>query len=147
MWIIREFQDYLLRKELLILNRLNSTRHISICFSEGWPLLKMISFDSVGDELNLVLGVYLKYLIIIWKTFFNYLYPAGIYLLKVNNRNTRTRKQICSKLTIKTKERCQWHHSGVFNVNFELISLLVLALVLLTLKTFLRLGCEELVWI
>ena len=27
---------------------------------------------------------------------------AGIYLLKVNNRNTRTKCKICSKLTIKT---------------------------------------------
>ena len=33
--------------------------------------------------------------------------PAGIYLLKVNNRNTRTRCEICSKLTIKTPERRQ----------------------------------------
>ena len=32
-------------------------------------------------------------------------YPAGIYLLKVNNRSTRTRCEICSKLTIKTPER------------------------------------------
>ena len=30
--------------------------------------------------------------------------PAGIYLLKVNNRSTRTRCEICSKLTIKTPE-------------------------------------------
>ena len=30
---------------------------------------------------------------------------AGIYLLKVNNRNTGTRCEICSKLTIKTPER------------------------------------------
>ena len=30
--------------------------------------------------------------------------PAGIYLLKVNNRNTRTRCEICSKLTINTPE-------------------------------------------
>ena len=28
--------------------------------------------------------------------------PAGIFLFKVNNRNTRTRCEICSKLTIKT---------------------------------------------
>ena len=28
--------------------------------------------------------------------------PAGIYLLKVNNRNNRTRCEICSELTIKT---------------------------------------------
>ena len=32
-------------------------------------------------------------------------YPAAIYLLKVNNRNTGTRCKICSKLTIKTPER------------------------------------------
>ena len=31
--------------------------------------------------------------------------PVGIYLFKVNNRNTRTRCQICSKLTIKTPEQ------------------------------------------
>ena len=34
--------------------------------------------------------------------------PAGIYLLKVNNRNTRIRCEICSKLTIKIPERRQW---------------------------------------
>ena len=32
-------------------------------------------------------------------------HPAGIYLLKVNNRNTRKRCEICSKLTIKIPER------------------------------------------
>ena len=35
-------------------------------------------------------------------------FPAGIYLPKVNNRNTRTRCEICSELTIKTPERRQW---------------------------------------
>ena len=33
------------------------------------------------------------------------IYPAGNYMFKVNNRNTRTRCEICSKLTIKTPER------------------------------------------
>ena len=32
-------------------------------------------------------------------------FPVGIYAFKVNNRNTRTRFEICSKLTIKTSER------------------------------------------
>ena len=32
---------------------------------------------------------------------------AGIYLFKINNRNTRTRCKICSKLIIKTIERRQ----------------------------------------
>ena len=35
-------------------------------------------------------------------------YSAVIYLLKVNNRNTRTKNEICSKLTIKTLGRRQW---------------------------------------
>ena len=30
---------------------------------------------------------------------------SGIYMFKVNNRNTRTRCEICLKLTIKTPER------------------------------------------
>ena len=37
-------------------------------------------------------------------------------MFKVNNRDTRTRCKMCSKLTIKTSER---RHSGVFIVNFE----------------------------
>ena len=41
-----------------------------------------------------------------------------ICFLKVNNTNTRTRCEICSKLTIKTAERCQWRFSGIFIVNF-----------------------------
>ena len=45
--------------------------------------------------------------------------PVGVYLLKVNNRSTRTRCEICSKLTLKTPERRQWRGSGVFIVNFE----------------------------
>ena len=46
-------------------------------------------------------------------------YTGGIYLLKVNDKNTRKRSEICSKLTIKTPERRQWRRSGIFIVNFE----------------------------
>ena len=42
--------------------------------------------------------------------------------------------EICSRLTIKTPERCQWHRSHVSIVNFEHISHLVLVFVLLTLS-------------
>ena len=41
-------------------------------------------------------------------------FPVGIYMLKVNNKNTRTRYEICSKSTIKTP--------GAFIDNFEHIS-------------------------
>ena len=59
---------------------------------------------------------------------------VGNYMFKINNRNTRTRCEICSKLTIKTLERRQWRRSGVFIVNFELISDLVLVFLLLALS-------------
>ena len=59
--------------------------------------------------------------------------PAGIYMLKVNNRNNRTRCEICSKLTIKTPEQRR-RRSGVFMVNFEHISQLVLVFLLWTLN-------------
>ena len=55
--------------------------------------------------------------------------PTNIYLFKVNNRNTRKRCKICLKLTIKTSKRRQ---TGVFIVNFEHVSHLSLAFLLLT---------------
>ena len=39
------------------------------------------------------------------KMFDSVLSPTGIYLFKVSNRGTRTMQEICSKLTIKRKER------------------------------------------
>ena len=39
--------------------------------------------------------------------------PAGNCMLKVDNRNTRTRCEICSELTIKTPERRQLLHAFV----------------------------------
>ena len=60
--------------------------------------------------------------------------PARIYLLKVHNRNTRTRCETCSKLTLETPERRQWRRSGFFTVDFEHISHLVLMFLLLPLN-------------
>ena len=64
--------------------------------------------------------------------------PDIIYLLKVNDKNTTTRCEISSKLTIKRPERLQWRRSDVFIVNFEHISHLVLVFLLLTLNMQLR---------
>ena len=60
-------------------------------------------------------------------------YPASNWMFKVNNRNTKTKSKICSKLTIKTPKRLQWRCSHVFIVNFEYIPHLVLVFLLLTL--------------
>ena len=65
---------------------------------------------------------------------------AGIDLLKVSKRNTRTRCEICSKLTTKTPERHQWRRSGVSIVNLEHISHLILVFLLLTLNMWLPAG-------
>ena len=67
---------------------------------------------------------------------------AGTYLLKFNSRNTKKRCEKCSKLTMKTPDR----RSGVFIVNFEHISRLVLVFLLLTLKMELPLAtchCQQ----
>ena len=44
-------------------------------------------------------------------------------MFKVNNRNTGTKCEICSKLTIKIPDQRHWRRSGVFVVNFERILL------------------------
>ena len=62
------------------------------------------------------------------------IYQPACYLLNVNNRNTRTKCEICSKLTMKILERRHWDRSGIFIVNFEHISHLVLVFLLLTLN-------------
>ena len=51
--------------------------------------------------------------------------------------------EICSKLTIKTPERCHWRRSGVFIVNFEHISHLFLVFLLLTLSRLMSAGKQE----
>ena len=48
--------------------------------------------------------------------------PSKYYLFKVNNRNSKKRYEICSKLAIKTPERCQWRYFGFSIVNLEHIS-------------------------
>ena len=45
--------------------------------------------------------------------------PARNYLFKVSNWSTRIRCENCSKLRMKTIQRCQWRRSNVFSVNCE----------------------------
>ena len=65
--------------------------------------------------------------------------PASIYLLKVNNTNTRARCETCSKLKVKTLER-RLASFWFFIVNFENISHLVLVFILPTLNMQLPAG-------
>ena len=58
---------------------------------------------------------------IVWKIKSKY-YPAEIYFFEANKRKTTTMCEICSKLTITTPDQSQWCRSGIFILNFELIS-------------------------
>ena len=55
-------------------------------------------------------------------------------MFKGNNRNTRERYEICSKLTIKTPERHHCRSFSGFIVNFEHVSHLFLVFLMLTLN-------------
>ena len=58
---------------------------------------------------------------------------------KVKRKNTRKRYEICSLLTLKTPEQCQWRCSSVFIANFEHVSHFFLFL-LLSLSIYLFAG-------
>ena len=79
---------------------------------------------SANAVLKLVSYIFIWHFLVILRH-----YRAGIYLLKVNNRSTKTKCEICSNLTIKTPER-RWGRSVVFIVNFEHISHLSLVFLL-----------------
>ena len=64
----------------------------------GGTLKKLLSV--VFNHLGLVsVSIWLKFITKIKNQWTERLYPVGIYLLKANHRNSRTRCEICSKLT------------------------------------------------
>ena len=65
-------------------------------------------------------------------------------MFKVKKKNTRGRCEICLKLIIKTPEWRQWRRSGVFIVNFEDISHLVLVFNFVANFESVKLGFAEL---
>ena len=58
----------------------------------------------------------------------------SIYLFQVNNRNTRARCEICSKLTIKPPEWHNWFYSGVFIFNSEQILYFFLTVIVIAFQ-------------
>ena len=83
---------------------------------------------------NQLSGFYVKGAVIINGLAMKIPDPAVNHMLKVNTRNTRTRSEICRKLTTKTPERSHCRRSNVFIINFEHISHLVLVFIWLTLS-------------
>ena len=52
--------------------------------------------------------------------------PTRNYLFKVSNWNTRIRCENCSRLRMKTLERCQWRRSSVYIVNCDISKFLLI---------------------
>ena len=67
-------------------------------------------------------------------------YPAGNYMLKVNNRHTRIRSEICSKLTIKTPERCLADNNKVQERTLSVLDINILFFAKRVRKTELKLS-------
>ena len=68
------------------------------CIFEAWLLA------ATRDQFLFVFLYFRPCQTALMKLFCENSYSVGIYLLKVNNRITRTRCKICSKLTVKTPE-------------------------------------------
>ena len=59
---------------------------------------------------------------------------TGVHVFKVDNGNTITMFDICSKFTTKTQEWRHWCRSVIFIVNFKQISQPILVFLLMTLN-------------
>ena len=65
----------------------------------------------------------MKKKILFWEVLFVILsVPTRNYLSNVSNWSTKIRCKNCSRLRMKTQERCQWRHSSISNVNCKHIS-------------------------
>ena len=104
-WLMRPFPGSLDDSQKIFNYRLSRARHpieneFGILVAR-WRIFKRPIRASIATVQSIIGAcVYLH----------NYLqtaqsFPAGNYMFKVNNRNIRTRCEICSKLTIKTPER------------------------------------------
>ena len=118
------------------------------CFVFLWHPFWDSPFCLIDDEFShkmLIVCYYKEVLCNITRTFpwkfafhlqfqhYNF-YFICVCLFIAMNRNTRTLCKICSKLTIKTSERRQWHSFHAFIINYEQISRNLLVFPLLNLN-------------
>ena len=104
-------------------SRINSKIEEHLELSSEDCLLKVYAYEDIQEELRRLGQMEKK----IWVNHRRCFIPASNYMFEVNNRNSITFYEICSKLTRMTP-------SGVFIVNLEHISQLLLMFLLLTLS-------------
>ena len=89
--------------------------------------------DYLFDQLKIDYGLIFLTMVALKRTIQYSTWPV-FTCSKSTIANTKTMYEISSKLTIITTQRCHWRRSGVFIVNFELISHIILTFPLLTLN-------------
>ena len=113
-------------------NKNNSTTQIvTYCYFEHISDLVLVLIFHIYQFLHILAKVHF-FSTVVKKLQFIKILPSPD--LPANNRNTRTRCELCSKLTIKTPKPCHEHRFGVFIVNFEHNSHIALVFLLLTLN-------------
>ena len=96
---------------------------------------RLIYFKFTPFPEGVVLSTYF------WSVFSSGYYPGNVYLSKVNNRSTRERCEICSKL--KTSGRSHWRRSVVFLFNCKYILHFLVFLLLTLNKKMLAGWCSD----
>ena len=83
---------------------------VCICYKRVLPL-RVLNIYYLKESISFVLKIGDKLCNLKFCENYERDFPAGKYMFKVNNRNTRTMCEICSELTIKTPEQRQWRRS------------------------------------
>ena len=73
-------------------------------------------------------------------------FPENAYLFKKNNRKTKKKYEICSKLTIKAPIQHQGYRSGVFIINSKYISQVFLVFPLVNWSKYMFFGFFPKAW-
>ena len=105
-----------------------------------FPFIFVSSLNNVLEWNHNLFCVWSPYVLTLFILPLRRVFPGINYIFKVKNRNTRTRCELCSKLTIKTPERSQWRRSAFFIDNLEHITHLALVFLLLPLSRLMRAG-------
>ena len=104
-WLIFGFKTSSYKSEEieLILNCIIQIFIAKSCYSFAIYTFRLV--ESYQNRIRVIQIVSYKLLLV---------RPAGIYLLKIDNKNTRKKCKICSKLTIKTPKRHHWTYLGLY---------------------------------
>ena len=108
------FQNF---RQNLLLNKIEKSVKFPFSWFMSWLIISMFCLKRYNKSRKSIFPQITLFHIIWWAFFKKYLslgtlirsHSSRHYLLKVSNRNTRAKCEICSKLTIKTPEcRLGW---------------------------------------